>query len=138
MGGRLAGDGIPKKCDMTKSWRLAKLVHVSEFGYPIHLLYSTPGIIIHISRDPHFEIVCMFRFPGIKWASKEVSIYVEHTEVTWGSARKIMVAADPSSYCGQETMVGVLWSWELDKVESWQAMCGGSATPGDLHRVSHT
>ena len=80
----------------------------------------------------------MFRFPGIKWASKEVSIYVEHTEFTWSSARKIMVAADPSSYCGQETMVGVLWSWELDKVESWQAMCGGSATPGDLHRVCHT
>ena len=57
----------------------------------------------------------MYESTADKWASKEVEIYIDNSQATFKPARKLMLAADPSSYCGQETMVGVVWAWELNK-----------------------
>ena len=52
---------------------------------------------------------------GLKWATKELALYVDLNKIAMSSVCKYMLAADPSTYQGQETLVGVIWAWEVNQ-----------------------
>ena len=49
---------------------------------------------------------------GARWACKELAIYQEKQQALFRSCRKVAVAADPSSYAGEKTMVSIVYDVE--------------------------
>jgi hypothetical protein len=47
-----------------------------------------------------------------RWAAKELLMYLDGNLDRFRALNKLMIAADPSSYAGEKTMVGIIWSWE--------------------------
>ena len=48
-----------------------------------------------------------------RWTALEIHLYIEKHAAMFKDEVKLMVAADPSSYAGEKTMVAMLWSGEL-------------------------
>ena len=48
-----------------------------------------------------------------RWATVELAIYEENNHERFSPCSKFMLAGDPSTYHGEETMIGVIWSWEV-------------------------
>ena len=49
---------------------------------------------------------------GTKFATLELALYIEVNQDEFANLCKFYVGADPSTYQGQETMVGIIYSWE--------------------------
>jgi len=47
-----------------------------------------------------------------QWESRELNCYIDIQTDIHSVVNKHMIVVDPSTYGGEETNVGVLWSWE--------------------------
>ena len=52
---------------------------------------------------------------GSRWAAKEIGIYSGIQQRVYAGLCKISIVADPSVYQGQETVVGLIYSWLVKK-----------------------
>ena len=59
--------------------------------------------------------MCWFNVGSLlhRWTALEIHLYMEKQAAIFKDEVKLMVAADPSGYSGQKTMVAMLWSGEL-------------------------
>ena len=56
---------------------------------------------------------------GGRWAGLELECYRQLHLASFSKVQKLNLAADPSTYSGEDTMIGLLWSWEIK-----EACCG--------------
>ena len=74
---------------------------------------ATPAAVLAVRGDGRDLAGLSVSWNGMKWRALEVGLYIEDQRDRFSTVPKLMLAADPSTYQGQETMVGLLWSWEL-------------------------
>ena len=71
-------------------------------------------IIIDVNaKQPEYNKLS--RSNGMKWATLELALYIEVNQDIFHNLCKFYVGADPSTYQGQETMVGIIYSWENEQ-----------------------
>ena len=52
---------------------------------------------------------------GSEWRKAELHMYFDKQSRIFANAKQISVVADPSSHCGQETLVSLFYTWSLQK-----------------------
>jgi len=72
---------------------------------------SSVNTIIELKNDEGY-LNGLSSSNGSTWAAKELSLHVLLSKGVFANVKKIMLTADPSTYQGENTLVGILWSWE--------------------------
>ena len=52
---------------------------------------------------------------GTQWIKSETFMYYDKQLPIFKGLKQICTVADPSSHCGQESMVGLVYNWQLDQ-----------------------
>ena len=72
---------------------------------------ASPSTVVEVKSDES-TFRGMVASNGSTWAAKEMAMYQDGNRDIMRRSTKFMVAADPSGYAGQNTLVGLVWSWE--------------------------
>ena len=62
------------------------------------------------AKQPEFNALSCRN--GLKWAALELALYIELNQDHFHNLCKFYVGADPSTYQGQDTMIGIIYSWQ--------------------------
>ena len=71
----------------------------------------TPANIVAATNNTA-ELKRLAKNNGSIWAEKELLLYIKNMQLIFGMLLKVALLADPSVYQGEETCLGILWSWE--------------------------
>lgn len=75
---------------------------------------ATPELVVAVkSDDQHLSGVTSTT--GTKWSATELELYYEKQFDAMHKCKKFHIAADPSTYSGQKTMVSIVWGHEAQR-----------------------
>ena len=109
--------------------------HITSGGFldPLRsrLTNQHPTVVL-LARSDMEELEGLAASNASVWAEKELEIYIEDQKEIFGPIKKIAMLCDPSTYQGEETLLGIMYSWERDKagILCVQVQLGGTGGDG--------
>ena len=80
---------------------------------PAEVARSSDRIIIDVLKD-RAELDRVATSNADRWAEQELLLYIAKNYARFEPINKLMLCADPSTHAGQETLFGVVYSWQLE------------------------